>query len=411
MAFTVARNSLWAALILLLGGLAAYAVLVGKPAPSPEVPPEAGPPTVEVVIAQPRQESLAVQTQGTVRPTREVRVVSRVSGRVESVSPGFAVGGFFAANERLLKIEDIDYQLAIARAQSQVAAAKQRLAEERGRSRQAEREWRDLGTAEANALFLRKPQIAAAEAALEASEADLQAAQLDLARTEISVPFNGRVSEKLVDVGQFVSAGSPLATVFATDAVEVRLPLSGRQVALLDLPLTYEEDREIGRETGARVDLRAVFANREWHWQGRIVRTDASIDEDSRMVYAVAEVAKPFAREPGSERPPLSPGLFVHATISGKPLPDVVGLPRSALLSDDSVMIVDEGGIARTRPVRRLHSDSATVWVQGLQGGERVMVREVPRVIAGVEVRVASVAQMAGKAESPTPRPRAQAGG
>tara|TARA_R110000823_G_scaffold119998_6_gene244309 strand:- start:4298 stop:5539 length:1242 start_codon:yes stop_codon:yes gene_type:complete len=407
MAFTVARNGLWAALVLLLGSLAAYAVLVGKPAPSPEVPPEAGPPEVEVIIAEPRRQALSVQTQGTVRPTLQVRVVSRVSGRVERVSPRFAVGGFFAAGEELVKIEDVDYQLAIARAESQVAAAQQRLAEERGRARQAEREWRDLGTAEANALFLRKPQVAAAEAALKASEADLQAAQLDLARTEISVPFNGRVSEKLVDVGQFVTAGSPIASVYGTDAVEVRLPLTGRQVALLDLPLSYEEDKAFGAGTGAPVVLRAVFANREWRWQGRIVRTDASIDEDSRMVYAVAEVAEPFTRDADSERPPLSPGLFVHATISGKPLPNVSGLPRTALLSGDAVMLVDEGGVARKRPVHILQSDADTVWAQGLQAGERVIVREVPRVVAGVEVRVSSIAQAPARAESLTSHARA----
>ncbi|MCB1841917.1 MAG: efflux transporter periplasmic adaptor subunit, partial [Halioglobus sp.] len=170
---TRARNAVVAALVLLLGGLAAYAVLVGKPEPLPEVAPEPQAPLVDVVIATPREQALTVRTQGTVRPLREVKLVSRVNGRVERVSPRFAVGGFFAANQELVKVEDVDYRLAIARAESQVAAAKQRLAEERGRSRQAEREWRDLGTSEANALFLRKPQIAAAEAALRASEADL----------------------------------------------------------------------------------------------------------------------------------------------------------------------------------------------------------------------------------------------
>ncbi|MCB1844424.1 MAG: efflux RND transporter periplasmic adaptor subunit, partial [Halioglobus sp.] len=234
--------------------------------------------------------------------------------------------------------------------------------------------------------------------ALRASEADLEAAQLDLARTVISAPFNGRVSEKHVDVGQFVTAGTPVATVYGTDAVEVRLPLTGRQVALLELPLTYEEDSASGVDSGARVMLEAGFANQQWKWQGRIVRTDASIDENSRLVYAVAEVQKPFARAEGSERPPLSPGLFVNASISGKPLPQVARLPRTALHSGDTVMLVDADEIARKRPVHVLHSDADSVWVQGLEAGERVMVREVPRVVAGAQVRINHVAQTAAAA-------------
>jgi len=394
MALTRIRNGFLALLVLLVGGAGAWLLLVGKPAPAPVQAPPPGPPAVDVVTAEPAQRALSVQTQGTVRPLREIKLVSRVAGRVERVSGRFAQGGFFPAEEELVKIEDVDYRLAIARAESQVAGAQRQLAEERGRARQAQREWRELGSVEANDLFLRKPQIAAAEAALKASEADLAAARLDLERTSISAPFNGRISEKLVDIGQFVSPGTAIATVYATDAVQVRLPLTGRQVALLDLPLNY--DNAPVEDAGPPVTLRARFANRDWEWQGRVVRTDASIDEDSRVVYAVAEVEKPFAREPGSDRPPLAPGLFVHATISGRPLPAVTRLPRSALRSDDSVMLVDARQRAQRRPVHLLHSDADSVWVQGLAEGERVIVREPVLVVAGMEVTVNRVAALAG---------------
>ena len=275
----------------------------------------------------------------------------------------------------------------IARAESQVAEALQRVAEEEGRALQAKREWRDLGSEQGNALFLRKPQLASAKAALKASEADLASAKLDLSRTTISAPFNGRISEKFVDIGQFVAPGTIIAVVYDTDVAQVRLPLTDRQVALLDLPLNYDNEMPDAVK-GAHVRLRTQFANREWEWQGQLVRTDASIDEDSRVVYAVAEIEKPFARDPGSERPPLSPGLFVSATISGRQLPQVVQLPRSALRSDDSVMIVDGEQRARSNPVQVLQSDNNYVWVQGLKGGDRVIVREPRLILSGMEVSV-----------------------
>ncbi|GAB5451047.1 MAG: efflux RND transporter periplasmic adaptor subunit [Halioglobus sp.] len=393
------RSSLTALTILVLGGALAYGVLVGKPGPAPAPAPEIAPTVVDIVTAQPTRRALEVETQGTVRPLRQIRLMSQVGGRVEQVSPYFAQGGFFAADEVLVKIEDVDYQLQIARAESRVAAAKQTLAEEKGRALQARREWRDLGTSEANALFLRKPQIAAAEASLAAAEADLKAAQLDLERTRIAVPFNGRISEKLVDIGQFVAPGTHVATVYATDAVEVRLPLTGRQVALLDLPLTFDENRD-GSYAGARVVLSATFANRQWNWQGRVVRTDASIDENSRVLYAVAEVEQPFAREEGSDRPPLSPGLFVNATIAGRELDAVSELPRSVLGNDGAVLVVDNEQRVQSQAVRVLGSDKGRVWLQGLQPEQRVILRRPQNLVVGMPVTISTTDSAASNTRS-----------
>jgi len=387
------RKALWALVVLLVGGGLSYALLVGKPHPEPEVQAEPGPPVVDVVVAAPATRALSVETQGTVRPLREINLVSQVGGRVESVSPRFARGGFFTANEPLVEIEEIDYQLQIARAESQVAAARQQVAEEEGRALQAKREWRDLGSDQANALFLRKPQLAAARSALKAAEADLEEARLDLARTAISAPFNGRISEKFVDIGQFVAPGTAIATVYDTEVAQVRLPLTDRQVALLDLPLNYEGETGAA-DSGARVLLRTRFANRDWEWEGRLVRTDASVDENSRVVYAVVEVDKPFAREEDSERPPLSPGMFVNATISGRPLAQVTRLPRSALRNDDTVMVVDGKQVARPRTVTVLQSSPDHVWAQGLERDDLVIVRGPALVLAGTKVAV-HVAELA----------------
>jgi RND family efflux transporter MFP subunit len=387
-----------ALLVLVIGGGSAYGLLVGKPGPEPQAPPEIAPPRVDVVAVQPASRALTVQTQGTVQPLREINLVSQVAGRVVATADTFAAGGFFAADEPLLQIEEADYQFAIARAESQVAAARQRLAEERGRALQAEREWRDLGSSQANELFLRKPQIAAAEAALRAAEADLDDARLDLDRTRVSAPFNGRISEKHVDVGQYVTPGTPVARVYATDVAQVRLPLTDRQVALLDLPLSYDNsDRQAGN--GAEVVLEARFANQTWQWDGRIVRTDASIDVNSRVVYAVAEIPRPFAREEGSERPPLAPGLFVNATINGRQIENVVELPRNALRTDGSVMIVDAQRRAQPREVDVLQSNAKVMWVQGLERGDRVIVSDPTIAVAGREVTVNPDSALAGRGD------------
>ncbi len=381
-------------LVVVIGVALSMVILTSRPRPAPveqEPPP---PPLVEVIMAQPADLTLTVSSQGTVRPHREINIVSQVGGIVVETDEHFADGGFFDADAVLVQLEDADYRLELIRAEAQVADAVQLVAQEKGRNRQAAREWRDLGNEEANELFLRKPQLAGAEAALEAARANVEQARLNLARTSISVPFNGRVREKMVDVGQYLTPGTPVARVYDTDVVEVRLPLTDRQVALLDLPLNFRSaDSQL---PSAAVTLTARFADREWQWAGRVVRTEGSIDVDSRVIYAVVEVEKPFEATPGSERPPLSIGLFVEAEIQGRQLSQVVSLPRNALRNDGSVLLVDAADRLTTRPVRVLKSARRQAWVQGLGDSDQVVVSQPSIAVDGMAVTVRHVDGLLG---------------
>ncbi len=383
----------WPASVMLLGLALSYLLLVGKPAPEPVSTAEPMAPLVDVLQVSPQDLRLSVTTQGTVRPHTEINIVSQVGGLVEAVDVHFADGGFFDVGTELVKVEDADYRFAEVRAKARVADAAQLVAQEKGRGRQAAREWRDLGNDEANQLFLRKPQLAGAEAALNAAEADLEEARLNLRRTSILAPFNGRVREKMVDVGQYITPGTPVARVYDTDVVEVRLPLTDRQVALLNLPLNYQDHSVRGE--GAEATLRARFADREWTWQGRVVRTDASIDVDSRVVYAVVEVEQPFQPDPDSGRPPLSIGLFVEAEIAGREMREVVVLPRDAMLNDGRVLLVDKDDRLQSSAVRVLKSSARQAWVQGLPEGSRVVVSQPSLAVAGMRVTVNNIDSLA----------------
>jgi multidrug efflux pump subunit AcrA (membrane-fusion protein) len=142
--------------------------------------------------------------------------------------------------------------------------------------------------------------------------------------------------------------------------------------------------------------LRARFADREWAWEGRIVRTDASIDVDSGVIYAVAEVERPFQRNPDTGRPPLAIGLFVTAEVQGRELKDVVTLPRAALRNDGSILLVDGNDRLQQRQVRLLKSNAREAWVQGVAINERVVVSQPALAIAGMAVTVKNVESLAG---------------
>ena len=384
------KKFLIAALLTGSGLLVSGLVLTGKPAPVANVPPEPLRPVVSVLRAQPSEISLAVNTQGTVEARRRINLVAEVAGKVSTVSERFEEGAFFDQGDVLLQLEQADYEFAIARAQSQVAAAEQRLAEERGRNRQAKREWRELGTVEANALFLRQPQMKAAEAALKASVADLSAAQLALSRTEIRAPFSGRIESKRADLGQYIAPGAAVAEIYATDIVDVALPLNDSQLAALKLPMNANV------ASGIPVILSTAFGGREWQWQAQIRRVQAVVDRQSRTVNAIAEVLQPFESEI-SGRPPLTPGMFVRAEIPTPPIPNLVQLPASALRSDNTVLVVGTGEKLVRQPVTVQRRTEHWAWVSGLTEGSRIVRAQTGLLVVGLTVEVSGTAIAQGE--------------
>lgn len=343
-------------------------------------------PLVRTATVRIQDLQLTVLSQGTVSPRTESRVVPEVAGRVVWVSPAFVSGGFFETGTPLLRIETIDYEQAVVRAEAEVAAARLRLAQEEAEARVAREEWEELGSGEAPDLTARVPQLENARAAVTAAAALVTRAHRDLDRTEIRAPYAGRVRDKRVDVGQFVHAGADLGSIYAIDAAEVRLPLADDELAFLDLPLLYR-GQSGGR--GPKVRLIAEFAGKTHEWEGRIVRTEGEIDPTTRMVHAVAQVADPYRRGRDPQRPPLAAGMYVRAEIEGIRMANVAEIPRAAIRVDGRVLVVDSGNRLYLRDVEvaRATRDTAVVRA-GLADGERVVVSALDAVTNGMLVRV-----------------------
>jgi RND family efflux transporter MFP subunit len=338
---------------------------------------------VDVLIVVPAPLTVTVLSQGTVAPKREIDLVSQVAGRVVAVATQYANGGFFNADEKLLQIEPEDYEFSVTRAKAQVAKAQEQVALEQGRSRQAKREWRELGDNTANALFLRQPQLNSAEAALESAQADLKKAKLDLGRTAISAPFPGRIRQIYADLGQYVNPGARIAKVYSTNVVEVRLPLSDRQASLIELPTNYQNNQKANFPS---VILRNSVGEQTYEWQGTIVRTDASIDIESRMTYAVAEVQNPFKADSSVKRPPLNIGLFVQAEISGKTITNAITIPKDAVYKGDQILVLNELDQVDYQTISVVQTGTNNVTAVGITPGTRIVSTRIPLAIAGMKV-------------------------
>ena len=222
--------------------LAAAAMIRSRPDVETQAPIIA-PPGVRVHEVALHEEQVAVVSQGTVRPRTETQLVPEISGRVTWVAPSFAEGGFFNAGDTLLTLDPFDYQQAVVSARSQLTQARLRLATEDAEAEVAQREWEELGRGDPRALTLREPQLEDARASVAAAEANVERAQRDVDRADITAPYSGRVRTKNVDLGQFVTLGSPIATIYSVEAAEIRLPLPDGELAYLNLPLPYTSGR------------------------------------------------------------------------------------------------------------------------------------------------------------------------
>jgi RND family efflux transporter MFP subunit len=342
----------------------------------------------EVVLQDLR---IPVQAQGTVTPHRETSLVSEVSGKIQSVSPSFHAGGYVAAGEVLVEIDDRDYQANMLRARAGVESAESALAQEKGRAEVAYNEWEKLPrnsqrSQAATDLYLRKPQLELAEAQLLSAAADLRKAEDDLERTIIRAPYDSLVKEKRADLGQYVSPGTPLATVFAVDYAEVRLAIPQSKLSYLDLPGVSG----FGAQEAPLVDLYTDVAGEIKHWVARLKRTEGVFDERSRVLFAVAAVDDPYALNDENKKP-LRIGTFVKASILGSELHGITVLPRYVLRAGNMLWVVDDQQTLRNRKVKTLRTEGEEIYVSnGLQNGDLVSLTTFSDAIPGMPVRINS---------------------
>ena len=374
-------------LAILALGVLGVVLMVALRSRVPLAPPEPVAPLVRVQPVTKQPFRFVVEGHGTVVPRTESDLVTQVEGEAVYIAPAFVPGGFFAEGETLVRIDPADYEAALETARAGLARARSEFSRAK-KERERQQRLANQSIASQARIDDAENAYAVAAANLREARARLDQAERDLERTEIRAPYDGRVREKRIDVGQFANRGTSLGRIYAVDYAEVRLPVPDRELSFLDLPLGYQNG---GRETGPgpRVDLHAEFAGRPHTWTGHVVRTEGEIDPRSRTVNVVARVEDPYGRTHEQDGVPLAVGLFVEAEIRGREVGDAVVLPRVALRGEGRVLVLDDESRLRFRDVEVLRVERERVVIgAGLEVGERVCVSPLPAAVDGMSVRV-----------------------
>lgn len=360
----------------LFGSIILAGVFASMKQPQAKKPPKDNALLVETLELNAETIQFKVDSQGTVKPRVNTTLSAEVSGRIIYLSDKFAAGGFFEADEVLLKIDPTDYQVALEQAK---ALVKQRDIEYKGTKKLNKSGYR----AEA--------ELASAEAALAAAKSSLVKARKNLERTQIRLPYRGMIREKSADLGQYVNPGSRLAVTYAIDQVEIRLPLTDQDLAFINLPLAnHTSSVEL-----PTVTLSAVQQGLVRNWQAQIVRTEGVVDESSRVTFAVAQVIDPYLFNKQSngvtDQTVLPIGTFVNAKINGKQVPDLIRVPRSALRGQDELLFLDNENKLRIKKVGILKTDQTYAYINnGATSGDKIVITAIESPINGMQLRTST---------------------
>jgi RND family efflux transporter MFP subunit len=397
-----------------VGGFTLFPLLKKNPV---EAEPEQQALTVEAVRVEPHDERVVISGFGTVHPVNEVRITPEVAGKVVEVHPRMDQGEIIPEGETLFVVDARTYQSQVDDAQAtlnQLRAQLERLAieykrdqqrvktlqrnaelaqaefdrlhklyheEEVGTQSAVEQAERAFRTAEDQVDIMRKglesfpAQMQEAESALRAAEARLEQAEVNLERTEVQAPFDARIKELSLEVGQYVAPGNSVLTLSDDSVLEIPLPLNSQEARQW---LRFQEE---GPPAGKAwfASLQPVEAVIQWtedpkhHWVGTLDRV-LEFDYETRTLTVAVRVTGEQARSVEDASMPLVAGMFCQVDIPGKVMENVYELPRSAVTFENTVYVADDQRL-KTVPVEVVHEQAGYAYVaEGLDPGDQVIV-------------------------------------
>lgn len=383
----LSKKAILPIIVVLITILVVVLIKLNPPGANRQRPSSAAVLSVETQTIKAAPYQIMLDSFGVVAPRTRSSLMSQVNGQIVFVDEAFRNGGFFDKGDLLLAIDDSDFQAEVNIARANLVSAQQNLAEENARVEQARIDWQRLGGDQTPSdLVLRKPQQQSALANLASAEAQLKKAELGLARTQIKAPYSGRIVNQYVDFGAVVSSNTVLADIYATDVLEVRLPINNGDLGFVDLPETKADN------TFSTMPVAVTFTSTligTQSWTGKVVRTESAIDENSRQLYVVAQIDKPFERQ--VERGvAIKIGEYVTAAIQGKRLNNALVIPASAIYQGSYVYIEDNGILLRKDIQIAWQNDGNAIVSTGLKDGQALVVTPLGQVSSGTPVSISN---------------------
>jgi RND family efflux transporter MFP subunit len=302
------------------------------------------PPTPLVAVSRPLQKDVVDWDDyvGRFEAVQDVQVRPRVSGQITKIA--FREGVEVKPGQFLFEIDPRPFQAALNQAKGQEARAAATFANARTERARA------AALLEARAVSQEEfdQKVAterSANADLEAARANVEARALDLQFTTVRSPISGRISDKRVSIGDFVTAGQTVLTrVVSVDPIWFSFD-GAENFYLKYIRQAERGERQSSRYAANPVDIKLADES-SYRWHGRMSFVDNAIDKTSGTIRAHAVVANPDGF--------LVPGMFGRARLLGSGAYHALLIPDEAIVTDQArrtVFVVGPGGKVASRNV------------------------------------------------------------
>ena len=342
-----------------------------------------GPPPAAVAVLSMAASNLAMNYEyvGQTAGSRDVEVRARVAGIL--LKRNFTEGGNVKKGQSLYSLDPVPFQVALNRADADVASAEAKLAMSSRTLARLKPLW------EARAVSQREYDDAAS--AEQVARADLKGAQarraeaaLNLEYTRVEAPLSGAAGRSQVSEGTLVAGpGTLLTTLTQTDPVKVRFGIADTdqmkwrsEVAAGQLQLPAHE--------AFTVEVKLADGS-VYPRKGKLLFSDTRVSGNTGTIEAEAEVPNPDGA--------LKPGQFVRVRLTGATKPKAMLVPSRAVLEgpQGKFVYVVADNKALPKPVQ-VGDQIGDNWIinQGLADGDQVIVDGMARIFfPGAPVQVA----------------------
>ncbi len=341
---------------------------------------------VEVVQAESGDYQPVIIATGTVQPVEDVILSPLVNGQVIRRAPAFSPGGFVKEGAVLLQIDPSDYRNTLELRKSELSQAQTNFEMEMGRQEVAEQDLKLAGmdslSGQQRSLVLRKPQLDAVKASIEAARAAVEQGQLNLSRTTIRAPFDAHILSQNVTEGSQVAPGDNLGRLVGSENYWVILNVPVNDLQWLQFPKSENEKGSV-----ARIKNTSGW-QKETYREGYLDRQVGALDDQTRLARVLVKVPDPLSRDQDNiDKPELMIGAFVEAELLGTELKNVVRINRDFLRNNQTVWVMENGKLS-IREVDIILTDAEYAYISnGLKAGEQVVTTNLSTVTEGVDLR------------------------
>jgi len=368
-------------LVLGLAAWLAWQYLDRAEAPAPAASMSAGgaaaigaPTTVRVAAAVAGDIPITLVALGTVTSLATVTVHSQVSGKLLDI--GFKEGQFVKAGDYLAQVDASPFQATLSQYQAQ-------LAKDQSAVSQAQSDLARYQTLKSqNSISLQQVDdqtflVAQDKAAMAADQAQIDAANLNISYAHIVAPISGRLGLRLVDAGNYVTAGDPTGIVVIAQISPISVAFSIPEANLPQVAARLKSGAKLPVDVLDRANLKTIAL-------GELETYDNAID----ITTGTIKLRAIFDNADGT----LFPNQFVNVRLLVDTLVGATLAPSAAVqigTSGNFVYVVGDDSKVVVRQVALGPSDGGRVAIlSGLAAGERVVIDGVDRLRDGAKVAV-----------------------